>query len=128
MQSVDEAMPGVRAVIAEVLELETEQVQPQSYVFRDLGAESIDLLEFGIGLSRLFGFRVQDGEAFLKDFRLHAAQANGTTDGLGVIYPHLEAQRLEELLHAVAERPNARPLLQVRDIAAYIVHRTARAA
>lgn len=139
---------GVCSIIAEVLELEAADLRPDTYVFRDLDTESIDLLEYGIGMSRMFGIRVQDSMAFLKDFRLHLAQADRehavadgpyTTDAgetsvdasedasvnaaaacLRTVYPHIAKARLAGMIQDIRAGGNTRPVLQVRDIAAYV--------
>ncbi|WP_290922794.1 acyl carrier protein [Halodesulfovibrio sp.] len=112
----------VQHVITEVLEVEPEEVTPSTYVLRDLPTESIDLMEYGIGLNKECGISVSDDIVFLKSLRLHMAEAedNGIEQQIHLrsVYPHLSTDRIQEILQTV----NAGPVLQVQDIVAYIEH------
>lgn len=112
----------VQRVITEVLELEPEEVTPETYIMRDLPTESIDLMEYGVGLAKECGISVHDETVFIKSLRLHMAEAEDR--GLDPVthlmskYPHLSAERLTEMISTVHEGP----VLQVRDIVAYVDH------
>lgn len=112
----------VQTVITEVLEVEPEEVNFKTYVLRDLPTESIDLMEYGVGLTKECDISVQDEIVFLKSFRMHIAEANdkglASATHLVSIYPHLTPARVEEMLHTI----NEGPVLQVRDIVAYVEH------
>ena len=112
----------VQTVITEVLEVEPEEVNLETYVLRDLPTESIDLMEYGVGLTKECGISVQDETVFLKSFRMHIAEANDKglepATHLATIYPHLTSARIEEMLETI----NEGPVLQVRDIVAYVEH------
>ena len=112
----------VQTVITEVLEVEPEEVNFETYVMRDLPTESIDLMEYGVGLTKECGVSVHDETVFLKSFRLHMAEANDKglepAAHLVNIYPHLSPARVEEMLHTISEGP----VLQIRDIVAYVEH------
>lgn len=112
----------VQQVITEVLEVEPEEVTLSTYIMRDLPTESIDLMEYGIGLTKECGISVTDDVIFLKSLRLHMAEAEDKgieqQAHLSTVYPHLSADRIQELLHTVKEGP----ALQVQDIVAYIEH------
>jgi acyl carrier protein len=146
----DPILHGVCTVIAEVLDLDAATLTAETYVFRDLDTESIDLLEYGIGMGRHFGIRMQDSVAFLKDLRVHIAHADSLAgyangeqlDGeqstgnpsanlpparreqriahLRTAYPHLTEERLTAMLDDLAASTNARPVLRIGDIAAYV--------
>jgi len=147
----DPILHGVCTVIAEVLDLDAATLTAETYVFRDLDTESIDLLEYGIGMGRHFGIRMQDSVAFLKDLRVHIAHAdsqaedtNGEQLGgeqftgnqsnlpharreqriahLRTVYPHLTEERLAAMLEDLAASTSARPVLRIGDIAAYVRH------
>jgi acyl carrier protein len=147
----DPILHGVCTVIAEVLDLDAATLTAETYVFRDLDTESIDLLEYGIGMGRHFGIRMQDSVAFLKDLRVHIAHAdsqaedtNGEQLGgeqftgnqsnlpharreqriahLRTVYPHLTEERLAAMLEDLAASISARPVLRIGDIAAYVRH------
>ena len=112
----------VQSVITEVLEVEPEEVNFETYVLRDLPTESIDLMEYGVGLTKECGISVQDETVFLKSLRMHIAEANDKglepARHLVNIYPHLTSTRVEEMLHTI----NEGPVLQVRDLVAYVEH------
>lgn len=112
----------VQSVITEVLEVEPEEVTSETYVMRDLPTESIDLMEYGVGLTKECGVSVHDETVFLKSFRTHVAEANDKglepTAHLVSVYPHLSSARMEEMLSTISEGP----VLQVRDIVAYVEH------
>lgn len=143
----DPILHGVCTVIAEVLDLDAATLTAETYVFRDLDTESIDLLEYGIGMGRHFGIRMQDSVAFLKDLRVHIAHADSQADyangeqstgnqsaslpharrdqriaHLRTVYPHLTEERLAVMLDDLAASTNARPVLRIGDIAAYVRH------
>ncbi|MCG8533295.1 MAG: acyl carrier protein [Desulfovibrionales bacterium] len=112
----------VRNIICEVLEAEPTEVTPTTFVMRDLPTESIDLMEYGVGLTKDCGVTVQDDTVFLKSMRLHIAQATednrNVAEHLHSVYPHLTLGRIDEMVATIAEGP----VLQVQDIAAYIDH------
>ena len=147
----DPILHGVCTVIAEVLDLDAATLTAETYVFRDLDTESIDLLEYGIGMGRHFGIRMQDSVAFLKDLRVHIAHADSQAEDtneeqlggeqftgnqsnlpharreqrvahLRTVYPHLTEERLAVMLDDLAASTNARPVLRIGDIAAYVRH------
>ncbi|MFV0347017.1 MAG: acyl carrier protein [Halodesulfovibrio sp.] len=143
----DPILHGVCTVIAEVLDLDAATLTAETYVFRDLDTESIDLLEYGIGMGRHFGIRMQDSVAFLKDLRVHIAHADSQTEDangeqstgnpsanllparreqriahLRTVYPHLTEERLAAMLDDLAASTNARPVLRIGDIVAYVRH------
>lgn len=112
----------VQDIIAEVLEIEPEEITMESYVMRDLPTESIDLMEYGVGFASKCGVSIHDDIIFLQSFRMHISEAGEkglhTIKHLSGIYPHLSSERLSEMLDSIEDGP----VLQVRDIVAYIQH------
>lgn len=106
-------------ILADILDLDPAEILPETYVVRDLGAESIDLLEIGVAMQTRLDIEVDDDTLFLRDMRtvLRRAERAGedAIAALGAEYPHLTPQRLREMLDDLP----AGPVLQVRDIAAY---------
>ncbi len=102
--------------IAEILDLEPEEVQPQSYMVRDLGADSIDLLEVSVNLSSDFNIQVHDDEIFLSSLRLHIKKG----DDLAQAYPALSQERINEILGDL----EGGPTLKVCDLISYMEHYT----
>jgi acyl carrier protein len=109
----------ITAILSEILDLDPAGITPESYVVRDLRAESIDLLEIGVAMQHRLGIEVDDDTLFLKNLRLVLGRASKAgkpaLEALGAEYPHLGAARLEEIL---ADQAGG-PVLKVRDLAAY---------
>jgi acyl carrier protein len=61
----------VIGIIAEVLDIPPHTITPETRVLRDLETESIDLLEFGVGLNAAFGIPVADDTVFLTSLRVN---------------------------------------------------------
>ena len=112
----------VQAVIMDVLEVDADGITPETFVMRDLPTESIDLMEYGVGLTKECGVSVNDEVVFLKSLRIHLAEAEekntDTVAHLKGVYPHLTEGRIRQILDEVTEGP----VLQVKDIVAYIDH------
>lgn len=112
----------VQSVIIDVLEVEPEEVTLDTFVLRDLPTESIDLMEYGVGLTRECGVNVHDETVFLKSLRNHIVEAEETGATLDAYllaqYPHLTAERMTEMLETYKEGP----VLKVRDIVVYVDH------
>ena len=54
--------PKVIKVISDALRIKTEKIFPESAVFRDLGAESLDMLDIRFRLEKEFSLKIPDGE------------------------------------------------------------------
>jgi acyl carrier protein len=112
----------VQDIITEVLEIEPEEITMESYVMRDLPTESIDLMEYGVGFASKCGVSIHDDIIFLQSLRMHIAEAEekglDTIEHISGIYPHLSSERLSAMFDTIEDGP----VLQVRDIVAYIQH------
>jgi acyl carrier protein len=64
MKNRDEIIAAVRAGLAATLELDPESITLRSSLIDDLGAESIDLLDFSYRMERVFDVRIPDEEMF----------------------------------------------------------------
>ena len=60
-----EILGGVKEILADILDIEEQEITAETYIVRELGAESIDLLELAISLNARFKVEVNDGEIFL---------------------------------------------------------------
>ena len=91
----------IKKILSELLDIETEEIEPQSDVIRDLGAESIDLLELAVELNSSFKIEVADDEVFLKKLRLYLTEAQETgADAVTCLrekFPFLTQERIEEM-------------------------------
>lgn len=59
-----EIFEKVRGVIVEALAVDEDEVTPDATIFKDLGAESIDMLDIAFQLEQAFGFKIGQGEMF----------------------------------------------------------------
>ena len=111
----------IKEILTELLDIEGREITPETYLIRELGAESIDLLELAVALSAKFKIEVDDDEVFLKDFRLYVTEANqqakDTVQCLTEIFPQLTNSREKEIL-ADLEGGGA---LKVKDLIRYVV-------
>src|SRR5947209_10748412 len=64
MQTQDEIYQKVSATLVEALNVDEEDIKPQSTLQGDLGAESIDFLDIVFRLEREFGIKIPRGELF----------------------------------------------------------------
>lgn len=113
---------AISAILAEILDLDQSEIQPGTYVLRELQAESIDLLEIGVAIQHRLGIAVVDDILFLKTVRLILARAKkGEGDSgaaLAEAFPHLSRTRFDAILVDL----DGGPVLQVRDLVDYVDH------
>ncbi|MDX6765869.1 MAG: acyl carrier protein [Candidatus Methylacidiphilales bacterium] len=57
-------LPRLNAELAAALGLDPAEIQPQSKLVDDLGAESIDLIDLTFRIEKTFGITVPEGELF----------------------------------------------------------------
>lgn len=69
----DSVFPKVREIIADVLVIDEEEVQLQSRLIADLGAESIDFLDLVFQLEKEFAIKIPRGQ-LEKNARGHLAE------------------------------------------------------
>ncbi len=110
----------IREILTELLDIEPDEIGPQSYLVRDLGVESIDFLELAVALNGRFGVDVHDDTVFLRNLRLHLSEASeGKVDEktcLKTVYPYLAGDRLDAILLDL----DGGPVLQVQDLESYV--------
>ena len=127
MSTIETITAAVVDILADILDLDPAQITPETYVVRDLRAESIDLLEIGVAMQHRLDMEVDDDTLFLKNMRqvlARAAKAGRTPEeAMAAEYPHLDRARIAEIL---ADR-EAGPVIKVRDLAAYAADRAGEA-
>jgi acyl carrier protein len=64
MQTRDEIYAKVSSTLVEALNVDEDEVKPDSTLQGDLGAESIDFLDIVFRLEREFGIKIPRGELF----------------------------------------------------------------
>lgn len=110
----------IKIILTELLDIEECDVNPEAYLIRDLGAESIDLLELAVAINARCGIKVSDDDIFLKHLRLYMRQAKESNAEPAVFlagkYPFLPAGRAAEIVDDLHKGP----VLKVRDLISYI--------
>lgn len=110
----------LRGIITDIMDVEGEAITAETYLVRELGAESIDLLELSVSINHRFHIAAKDDEIFLRNFRLFLVEAKRLGEDpagyLGARFPFLSAERLREILADL----DAGPALKVKDLISYI--------
>jgi len=110
----------IKNILTELLDLEDTDITPDTYMIKDLGAESIDLLELAVAINSRFAISVKDDEIFLTRFRQYLKEAEELkTNPVSYLegkYPFLTKGRIEE----IASRTSEGPQLKVEDLMAYV--------
>ncbi len=111
---------SIREILMELLDLEAGAIQLESYLVRDLGVESIDFLELAVALNERFKIPVHDDTVFLRNLRLHLAEAEVAgqppLEFLKQIYGYLSEQRLAQIVSDL----DGGPVIQVQDLVGYV--------
>lgn len=123
MSNPEDITASITDILADILDLDPVQITPETYVVRDLQAESIDLLEIGVAMQHRLDMEVDDDTLFLKNMRQVLARAakagKAPEEAMAAEYPHLDRARIAEIL---ADREGG-PVIKVRDLAAYAADR-----
>ena len=110
----------ITEILAEILDIENHNISPETYVIRELGAESIDLLELAVALNSGFKIDVNDDEIFLRKLRQYITEARQQDKDilqyLAEKLPFLMQERLEEIMVDIENGPT----LKVKDLISYV--------
>jgi acyl carrier protein len=110
----------IKKILAEILDIEDHDITPETYMIRDLDAESIDLLELAVSLNSTFDLEIIDDEIYLRTFRFHMMDAEQRGDDtvryLSEKFPFLNESRVTEIMKDL----QAGPTLKVKDLVSYI--------
>jgi acyl carrier protein len=68
MTTNNEIDSKIRSILVDALGVDDDDVTPEALLFKDLGAESIDLLDIVFRLERTFDIRIARGELFPENF------------------------------------------------------------
>ena len=119
-----EILETIRGIFAEILDIEPREISAETYVIRELNAESIDFLELAVALNGSFKVTVDDDEIFLSNLRLYLNEvAQNGGDGVTYLmgkYPSLTGSRIAEIL---TDLDNG-PALKVKDLVSYVAFRS----
>ncbi|MFA6009950.1 MAG: phosphopantetheine-binding protein [Desulfobacteraceae bacterium] len=107
-------------ILSDILDLDPSMVSSESYLVRDLEAESIDLLEIAVTLNSEFRTDINDEEIFLKNLRIYIDESEASSDSWGDYlvgkYPFLTCERIREMVSDL----HSGPVLKVKDLVSYI--------
>jgi acyl carrier protein len=110
----------IRTSLGEILDIDAGEITPETYVVRDLGAESIDLLELSVAINSRFRVEVNEDEVFLRTLRIFLNEAEteeqDPLDFLQRKFPFLGEGRVGEILGDM----DGGPVLKVKDLMAYV--------
>jgi acyl carrier protein len=111
----------IRDMITDIMDVEGEAITEETYLVRELGAESIDLLELSVSINHHFHIAVKDDDIFLRNFRLFLVEAERLEKEplsyLAERFPFLSTARIAEILADL----EAGPALKIKDLVSYIV-------
>jgi acyl carrier protein len=115
-----EILNGIKNILMDILDIEGLHITEETYLVRDLGAESIDLLELAVSLNAKFKTEINDNVIYLKQLRLFVDDANRQKNDvpqyLSEKYPFLSHNRIKEILTDI----NGGPVLKVKDLVSYV--------
>jgi acyl carrier protein len=110
----------VREILADILDLDEDQIKQNTYLIRELNAESIDLLEIAVALNSEFNKEVVDDGIFLKNLRLYISEAEekkiDSAEYLLKKYSHLAKDRIDDIISEIENGPT----LKVCDLISYL--------
>ena len=116
----------LKEIICDLLDVENDEVTTDTFIIRELEAESIDLMELAIEIKKDF-FKRQDSNSmssdviFLKNLRVDIIKFKSEDLEIKVElkkkYSHLSYERIEEILLEL----NKGPILKVSDVRDYII-------
>jgi len=110
----------VKKIVADILDIEEEKILSRTYLIRELGAESIDLLELAVSLNAGFQIEIRDDDIFLRKLRryLEETKEKGLDQHayLAGQYPFLSNSRIGEILKEL----KGGPVLTIEDLVSYI--------
>jgi acyl carrier protein len=110
----------ITEILAEILDIENHNISPETYLIRELGAESIDLLELAVAINYRFNIDVNDDGIFLRKLRQYVTEAKQQNNDL-LRYlveklPFLSRKRLGDIIADL----EGGPTLKVKDLISYI--------
>lgn len=112
----------IKNILINVLDVETDEIDLDTDLIRDLGVESIDLLEIALSIEREFGIKVDENKMFLKSLRFHIDEANekniNKLEYLSEKFPFLSRNRIEELIKE--SENHVIPSIKIKDLLSYV--------
>jgi acyl carrier protein len=105
-------------ILCDILDIEKKDIKPESYLIRDLNAESIDLLELAVSINQAFNIKVNEDEIFLRQLRYYLETESGNPPKkiLQEKYFFLSSDRISQILIDLEQGP----VLKVKDLIHYV--------
>ncbi len=118
MNSIDDIEKQLKVTLSEIMDIDPSILEPNTYLVRDLGIESIDLIEISVEISSLMNQQPDDSIFFLTHLRSHIDEKSREEipSILKECYPHLSDQRIDEIVKDL----DGGPVLQFQDLVSYI--------
>ena len=112
---------GLKYILAEMLDIDVDDIGLETYLIRELGAESIDLLELVLDIGSRFGIKVDENRLFLKKIGIYISEAKQQRKDiipyLESKFPFLTKNRLTEICQDI---DGIAPPLKIKDLVSYI--------
>ena len=99
----------IKKILMEILDLDDENISRDSYLMRDLGAESVDLLELAVALNAVFKVEINEEALFLKGLTRILKDSPASL-------PFLRSERLKEIASDLEDGPP----VKVADLVSYV--------
>ena len=115
----------IKKIIADVLDIEVSEMNEETYLIRELDAESVDFLEMALSFSEKFGFEVKDDHIFLRNFQEYMMEAEDSCkdetgkaklDLLSEKYEFLSGERIGVMLTDIEDGN----IIKIKDLVSYI--------
>jgi acyl carrier protein len=110
----------IKEMLCDILDIDLSDITPETYLIRDLDAESIDLLELAVNINQQFSIDVIEDDLFLRQLRFYLEEADEKNSHPSTYvktkYPFLTENRIEEIMGDVDKGP----VLKVKDLIHYV--------
>jgi acyl carrier protein len=105
-------------ILCDILDIEKNEIKPETYLLRELNAESIDLLELAVSINQAFNITVNEDDLFLRKLRIFLDQdiENNPEKIIQEKYPFLSSERINQIM---TDLDNG-PVLKVKDLMHYV--------
>ena len=61
--TIEDIVANVNGILAEGFEADPSRLRPESQLIKDLGLDSLDVVDLVVALEKKFGFRIEETEA-----------------------------------------------------------------
>ena len=115
-----DTLTELKKILSELLDIEDHEITQETYLVRELGAESIDMMELAVLMDSTFNINVDDNEVFLTRLRPYILEAEKQGKEvprfLKEKLPFLTEERIKELLKDI----EFGPAIKIKDLVSYI--------